>query len=189
MAEVSELTRPIRSSKMRSSSHRTQDMGEQNERPDLARAPQSAAPYRDLFLRVFGSVAAITATASMRRSADGRRSQQQQDLTIGVLYRAAGLVIARTRRFSGLPVSTANWSPDLFIHLDSHAPWHDLPVKEFYRSDYLNTDRQPMVTVGRTNCGFRFRTPMAPSSGSRTTARVHGAVPHPGDFRRHGRST
>jgi hypothetical protein len=78
-------------------------------------------------------------------------------LTIGALHRAAGLVIAADAPIPGLPITTANGAPDLFIHLDSPAPWHDLPVTEFYRSDYLNTDRQPMVTVGRTSCGFRFQ--------------------------------
>jgi hypothetical protein len=73
------------------------------------------------------------------------------------LHRAAGLVIAADAPIPGLPITTANSTPDLFIHLDSPPPWHDLPVAEFYRSDYLNADRRPMVTVGRTGCGFRFQ--------------------------------
>ena len=39
-------------------------MSEQNERPD-ATQPVNRRPYRHPVLRVFGSVAAITATASM----------------------------------------------------------------------------------------------------------------------------
>jgi hypothetical protein len=77
-------------------------------------------------------------------------------LTIGVLHRAAGLVISADEPIPGFPVSGANYPPDLFIHLESRPPWHDLPVHEFYRSDYLSVDRQPLVIVGRTNCGFRF---------------------------------
>jgi hypothetical protein len=78
-------------------------------------------------------------------------------LTVGALHCAAGLVIAADASIPGLPVTTASRPPDLFIHLDSPAPWHDLPVEEFYRSEYLNADREPMVTVGRTSCGFRFQ--------------------------------
>jgi hypothetical protein len=78
-------------------------------------------------------------------------------LTIGALHRAAGLVIAADASIPGLPITTARRPPDLFIHLDSPAPWHDLPVEEFYRSEYLNADREPIVTVGRTSRGFRFQ--------------------------------
>ena len=77
-------------------------------------------------------------------------------MTIGALHRAAGLVIAADAPIPGLPLTTAGRPPDLFIHLDSPAPWHDLPVEEFYRSEYLNADQEPMVTVGRTSRGFRF---------------------------------
>ena len=78
-------------------------------------------------------------------------------MTIGALHGAAGLVIAADVPIPGLPVTTANRAPDLFIHLDSPPPWHDLPVAEFYRSDSVNAERRPMVTVGRTSCGFRFQ--------------------------------
>jgi hypothetical protein len=78
-------------------------------------------------------------------------------LTIGALHRAAGLIIAADAPIPGLPATTASRPPDLFIHLDSSAPWHDLPVEEFYRSEYLNADREPLVTVGRTSRGFRFQ--------------------------------
>ena len=54
----------IPSSKMRSSDHRTQDMPEQNERPDVTE-PLQRRPYRHPALRVFGTVAALTATISM----------------------------------------------------------------------------------------------------------------------------
>ena len=77
-------------------------------------------------------------------------------MTIGALHRAAGLVIAADASIPGLPVTTESRPPDLFIHLDSPAPWRDLPVEEFYRSEYLNADREPLVTVGRTSRGFRF---------------------------------
>jgi hypothetical protein len=78
-------------------------------------------------------------------------------LTIGAVHRAAGLVIAADAPIPGLPIATATRPPDLFIHLDSPAPWHHLPVEEFYRSEYLNAEREPIVTVGRTSCGFRFQ--------------------------------
>ena len=58
----------IPSSKMRSSTHRTDDMPEQNQRPDVTE-PLNRRPYRQPVLRVFGSVAAITATISMEGSA------------------------------------------------------------------------------------------------------------------------
>lgn len=61
---MTELTLRIRSSKMRSSSHRANDMPESTERPGST-APINRRPYRDPVLRVFGSVAAITATNSM----------------------------------------------------------------------------------------------------------------------------
>ena len=54
----------IPSSKMRSSSHRANDMPESTERPGIT-PPVDRRPYRDPVLRVFGSVAAITATTSM----------------------------------------------------------------------------------------------------------------------------
>jgi hypothetical protein len=50
--------------RMRSSSHLIQDMHEQNERPDIPE-PLNRRPYRRPALRVFGPVAAITATISM----------------------------------------------------------------------------------------------------------------------------
>jgi hypothetical protein len=49
---------------MRSSSHRANDMPESTERPGSV-APVSCLPYRDPVLRVFGPLAAITATISM----------------------------------------------------------------------------------------------------------------------------
>jgi hypothetical protein len=55
---------PIRSSKMRTDTDRTEDMAEPTERPAHPE-PLNRRPYRDPFLRVFGSVAAITATVSM----------------------------------------------------------------------------------------------------------------------------
>ena len=78
-------------------------------------------------------------------------------MTIGALHRAAGLVIAADAPIPGLPITTASRPPDLFIHLESPAPWQHLPVEEFYRSEYLNAEREPIVTVGRTSCGFRFQ--------------------------------
>jgi hypothetical protein len=78
-------------------------------------------------------------------------------LSTGAVHRAAGLVIAADAPIPGLPITTANAPPDLYIHLDSPPPWQHLPVEEFYRAEYLNTDRQPMVTVGRASCGFRFQ--------------------------------
>jgi hypothetical protein len=77
-------------------------------------------------------------------------------LSIGALHHAAGLFIAADAPIPGLPVAPASSPPDLYIHLDSHAPWHHLPVEEFYRADYLNADQEPMVTVGRASGGFRF---------------------------------
>jgi hypothetical protein len=52
---------------MPSSSQVTQDMPEQNEPPDVPEVtePVNRRPYRHPSLRVFGSVAAITATTSM----------------------------------------------------------------------------------------------------------------------------
>ena len=78
-------------------------------------------------------------------------------MSIGVLHHAAGLFIAADVPIPGFPVSTASNLPDLYIHLDARAPWHDLPVEEFYRADYLNADGQPMVTVGRASGGVRFQ--------------------------------
>ena len=56
---------------MRSSGHVTQDMPEQNEPPDVPEVTEllKRRPYRAPSLRVFGSVAAITATISMDGSA------------------------------------------------------------------------------------------------------------------------
>jgi hypothetical protein len=73
------------------------------------------------------------------------------------MHHAAGLFIAADAPIPGFPVAPASSPPDLYIHLDSRAPWHHLPVEEFYRADYLSADHQPMVTVGRTSCGFRFQ--------------------------------
>jgi hypothetical protein len=78
-------------------------------------------------------------------------------LSTGAVHRAAGLVIAADAPIPGLPITTANAPPDLYIHLDSPPPWQHLPVEDFYRADYLNADRQPVVTVGRASCGFRFQ--------------------------------
>jgi hypothetical protein len=49
---------------MQSSSHRGHEIMESTERPSST-APIRRRPYRDPVLRVFGSVAAITATNSM----------------------------------------------------------------------------------------------------------------------------
>ena len=61
---MSELTLPIRSSKMRAGTHRTENMTEPTERPAHTE-PLNRRPYHAPILRVFGSVAAITATLSM----------------------------------------------------------------------------------------------------------------------------
>ena len=61
---MSELTIPIRSSKMRTDTHRNEDMAAPTDRPAHAE-PVNRRPYCAPVLRVFGSVAAITATISM----------------------------------------------------------------------------------------------------------------------------
>ena len=55
---------PVCSSKMRTSNHRTEDMAEPTDRPSHTE-PVNRRPYRAPVLRVFGSIAAITATISM----------------------------------------------------------------------------------------------------------------------------
>ena len=78
-------------------------------------------------------------------------------MSIGALHHAAGLFIAADAPIPGLPVITTSSPPDLYIHLESPAPWHHLPFEDFYRADYVTADQQPMVTVGRAAGGVRFQ--------------------------------
>jgi len=77
-------------------------------------------------------------------------------LTTAILHRAAGLIIAADAPIPGLPAAPVGLSPEIHIHLDSPAPWRDLPVDEFHRSDYVDAGDRPVVTVGRSPCGFLF---------------------------------
>jgi hypothetical protein len=90
------------------------------------------------------------------RDAEGWRAQQRQDLSTGILHRAAGLIIAADAPIPGLPAAADDLSPDIHIHLDSPAPWRDLPMDEFHRSDYVDAGQRPLVTVGRSRCGVCF---------------------------------
>jgi hypothetical protein len=72
-----------------------------------------------------------------------------------VLHRAAGLVIAADAPIPGLPPA-AQGSPELRIHLDAAAPWRDLPFDLFHCSDHVDQSQRPIVTVGRSRCGFCF---------------------------------
>ena len=90
------------------------------------------------------------------RDADGRRAEQRQDLSTAILHRAAGLIIAADTPIPGLPAASVDLSPEIHIHLDAAAPWRDLPVNEFYRSDSVDAGERPIVTVGRSPCGFFF---------------------------------
>jgi hypothetical protein len=77
-------------------------------------------------------------------------------LSTGTLHRAAGLTIAADATIPGLPAAALDLSPDIHIHLDSPAPWRDLPVDEFHRSNYVDASDRPIVTVGRSAHGFCF---------------------------------
>jgi hypothetical protein len=90
------------------------------------------------------------------RDGDGRWTQQRQDLSTAILHRAAGLIIAADAPIPGLPAATVDLSPEIHIHLDSPAPWRDRPVDEFHRSDYVDANDRPIVTVGRSSHGFFF---------------------------------
>ena len=78
-------------------------------------------------------------------------------MSIGVLHRAAGLTIAAHAPIPGLPAAAGDSTPDVYIHLDSAAPWHDLPMALVHSADHLDSDRRPVVTVGRNSSGYRFR--------------------------------
>ena len=77
-------------------------------------------------------------------------------MTTAILHRAAGLIIAADAPIPGLPAAPVDLSPEIHIHLDSPAPWRDLPVDEFHRSDYVDAGDRPVVTVGRSPRGFFF---------------------------------
>jgi hypothetical protein len=77
-------------------------------------------------------------------------------LNTGILHRAAGLIIAADSPIPGLPVTAADGSPDLHIHLDRAAPWRDLPFDVFHKSDYVDDGQRPIVTVSRSAAGFCF---------------------------------
>jgi hypothetical protein len=77
-------------------------------------------------------------------------------LSTGILHRAAGLNIAADAPIPGLPRTGAHGVADLHIHLESPAPWRDVPVEVFYRADHVDARQRPMVTVGRTGHGFHF---------------------------------
>jgi hypothetical protein len=90
------------------------------------------------------------------RNANGRRAQQRQDLSTGILHRAAGLTIAADSPIPGLPLTSAEGSPDIHVHLDRAAPWRDLPFDVFHRSEYVDDSQRPIVTVSRSASGFCF---------------------------------
>jgi len=77
-------------------------------------------------------------------------------LNTAILHRAAGLIIAADAPIPGLPAAPVDLSPEIHIHLDSAAPWRDLPGNEIHRSDYVDASDRPVVTVGRSPCGFFF---------------------------------
>lgn len=77
-------------------------------------------------------------------------------MSTGILHRAAGLNIAADAPIPGLPRTGANGIADLHFHLDSPAPWRDVPVEVFYRADHGDARQRPMVTVGRAAHGFHF---------------------------------
>ena len=90
------------------------------------------------------------------RDGQGWRTEQPQNLNTSVLHRAAGLIIAADAPIPGLPAASSGLSPEIHIHLDSLAPWRDLPGVEVHRSDYVDASDRPVVTVDRSPCGFFF---------------------------------
>jgi hypothetical protein len=77
-------------------------------------------------------------------------------LSTRILHRAAGLTIAADSSIPGLPLTSADGSPDIYIHLDRAAPWRDQPFDVFHRSDYVDDSQRPIVTVSRSASGFCF---------------------------------
>jgi hypothetical protein len=77
-------------------------------------------------------------------------------LSSEVLHRAAGLTIAADAPIPGLPAACDDFTPDVTIHLDTAAPWHDMPMALVHSADHVDSDRRPLVTVARNSSGYRF---------------------------------
>ena len=89
------------------------------------------------------------------RTADPTTSRPE-NLKLGVLHRAAGLTIAAGAPIPGLPIVLGDSTPDVYIHLDSIPAWQGQRLESFHRADHQDSDRRPLVTVGRNDSGFRF---------------------------------